>query len=139
MTEPAMSGKCMRRGTVLVVDDDPSLTKAASRLLYAMGLEVLVAAASQEAVEICRARGKEIDAVLLDFFLQGTKSMETLRQMRSLHPGIKVILMSGYGKQESVDSFAGMRLDGFLSKPFGYTEFESKIRAALALPPIAAG
>jgi two-component system, cell cycle sensor histidine kinase and response regulator CckA len=139
MSEPVMSGKCTRRGTVLVVDDDQRLTRAISRLLRAMELEVLVATGSQEAVEICRARGNEIDAVLLDLYLQGKKSMETLRQMRSLHPGVKVILMSGYGRQESVDNFAGMRLDGFLLKPFGFTELESTIRAAIALPSNAAG
>lgn len=133
-----MTGNCLRRGTVLVVDDEPSVTRAASRLLCGMGLEVLVATVAQEAVEICRARGKEIDAVLLDLYLQGTKSLETLREMRSLHPGIKVVLMSGYGRCESLDEFAGMRLDGFLHKPFGYTEIENAIRVALAQPPGAA-
>jgi two-component system, cell cycle sensor histidine kinase and response regulator CckA len=138
MIEPVMSGKRLSGGKVLVVDDEPSLSRAASRLLHSMGFEVFVATVAQEAVEICRARGAEIDAVLLDYHLQGTTSMEALRQMRSLRPGIKVILMSGYGKPESVANFAGMRLDGFLPKPFGYAEFENVIRAALAQPPRAA-
>ena len=138
MTEPAMFAKGLRGRTVLVVDDEPSLAKAASRLLDSMGFEVLVATVAQEAVEICRARGNGIDAVLLDLSLEGTTSTEILRQMRSVHPGIKVILMSGYDTRESVKNFAGMRLDGFLSKPFGYTEIENAIRGALAPPPRAA-
>ena len=138
MIERAMSGTRLSEGTVLIVDDDLALTRAATRLLHSMRFEVLVAMGGQEAVEICRVRGEEIDVVLLDLFLQGTTSMETLRQMRSLHPGIKVILMSGYGKQESATSLPGMRLDGFVPKPFGYTELENAIRAALALPSKAA-
>jgi DNA-binding NtrC family response regulator len=133
-----MSGKRLSRGAVLVVDDEPCIHRAASRLLHSMGFEVLVAMAAQEAVEICRARGEEIDVVLLDLFLQGTRSLDTLRQMRSLHPGIKVILMSGYSKLEFADDLAGVRIDGYLTKPFGYIEAENAIRAALALPPKAA-
>jgi DNA-binding NtrC family response regulator len=135
MIEHVMSGKRLSEGTVLVVDDDQSLAKAASRLLQSMRFDVLVAMGGHEAVEICRVRGEEINVVLLDLFLQEMTSMETLRQMRSLHPGIKVILMSGYGKQESAARFPGMRLDGFVAKPFGYTELENAIRAAIALPP----
>ncbi|MBP1608768.1 MAG: signal transduction histidine kinase, nitrogen specific, NtrB [Acidobacteria bacterium] len=138
MIEPVMSGKPQSEGSVLIIDDEPSVARTASRLLHSMGFEVLVATASQEAVEICRARSDEIDVVLLDAVLHETTSKETLRQIRSLRPEIKVILMSGYGKAESVDSFAGMRLDGFVPKPFGYTELESAIRAALARPPRAA-
>ena len=135
MIEGVKPAECLRRATVLVVDDEPSMTRAASRLLHAMGLEALVATMAEHAIEFCRVRGKEIDLVLLDLFLQGSNSLETLRQMRSLHPGIKVILMSGYDKQESADIIGGMRLDGFLLKPFGYAEFENVIRSALALPP----
>ena len=125
------SGERTNEGTVLVVDDEPSLTRSVARLLRSMGFEVCVAAGGREAVEICRARGAEIDVVLLDVFLQEMPSMETLRQLRSLHSGIKVILTSGYDQQESVDGFAGMRLDGFIAKPFGYAELENAIRAAL--------
>jgi two-component system, cell cycle sensor histidine kinase and response regulator CckA len=134
MIEPVMSGKPQSEGTVLIIDDEPSVSRAASRLLHSMGFEVLVATAGQEAIEICHARGDEIDLVLLDAFLQETISKETLRQIRSIRPEIKVILTSGYGKAESVDGFAGMPLDGFVPKPFGYTELENAVRAALARP-----
>jgi DNA-binding NtrC family response regulator len=120
---------------VLIVDDEPIVTKAASRLLRSMGFEVLVATGGRQAVEICRAHSDEIDVVLLDLILEDITSMETLQQIRSLRPGIKVILTSGYSKQESADGFAGMQPDGFVPKPFSYTELENAIRAALALPP----
>ena len=131
MTEPVMCGKRVTEGAVLVVDDEPSLAKATSRLLDSMGFKVMVATGGQEALEICRARSEAFDVVLLDLYLQGMTSVETLRQMRSLHSGIKVILMSGYGKQESIDGFAGIRPDGFVSKPFGYCELENALRAVL--------
>jgi two-component system, cell cycle sensor histidine kinase and response regulator CckA len=129
--EPVLSDKRLGEGMVLVIDDEPYMAKATSRLLRSMGFDFLIAATGQDAVQICRARGDEIDVVLLDMVLPEMSSIETLRQMRALRPGIKVILMSGYGKQESVDRFAGMGLDGFVSKPFGYSELENVVRAAL--------
>jgi DNA-binding NtrC family response regulator len=59
-------------------------------------------------------------------------SLETLRQMWSIRPGIKVILMSGHDKLQSAVSFEDMRPDGFIAKPFGYSDLESAIRFALA-------
>ena len=125
---PCQSGS---EGTVLLIDDEPYLAKSTSRLLRSMGFGVLVASGGEEAVEICRVRGDDIDVVLLDLVLRGMTSVEALRQMRSLHPGMRVILTSGYSKQESLHNFAGMPLDGFLMKPFGYEDLESALRAAL--------
>jgi two-component system, cell cycle sensor histidine kinase and response regulator CckA len=138
MIETFMSGKPQSEGTVLIIDDEPSISRAASRLLRSMGFEILVTTTGQEAVEICHSRGDEIDVVLLDAVLQETASKETIQQIRSLRPGIKVILTSGYDKEESVDHFAGVQLDGFVPKPFDYTELENAVRAALARPPKAA-
>ena len=126
-----MSRESQSEGTILIVDDESSIARAASRLLHSMGFEPLIALSGQEAVEICRARGDEIGLVLLDVVLQETTSLETLQQLRSIRPGIKVILTSGYGSAESVEGFADMRLDGFLPKPFGYHELENAVRAAL--------
>ncbi len=132
MTERVTQGKDPAESTVLIVDDDPSLARAASRLLRSMGFKVLIAHGGREAIEICRVRVNEIDVVLLDLVLSEMSSLETLQQLRSMSPGIKVILTSGYGKQESAARFAEMQPDGYLPKPFGYFELESAIRVALA-------
>ena len=100
-----------------------------------MGFEVLLAASGREALEICQAHIDEIEVVLLDLILPEMTSEETLQKLRSLHPGIKVIIASGYSKQESVTRFKGMQVDGFLPKPFGYSELENALRATLARAP----
>ena len=131
MTESVLSGKRSSKGTVLVVDDEPNMAKATMRLLKSMGFDVLVATAGRKAIEICCSPGNEIDFVLLDMVLPEMTSRETLLQIRSLRPEIKVILMSGHSEQESIDSFEDMQLNGFLSKPFGSAELENAIQAAL--------
>jgi DNA-binding NtrC family response regulator len=130
MSQPVIPGKQRSEGVVLVVDDEPSLAKATSRLLRAMGFEAAVATDCRQAVEICRTRAGEIRLVLLDLFLWETDCRETLRQMRAVHPEIRVILMSGHDKRESAADVAAMRLEGFLPKPFGYAELENAVHAA---------
>jgi two-component system, cell cycle sensor histidine kinase and response regulator CckA len=126
-----LSEKSLNKITVLVVDDDASVARAISRLLRSIGFESLAASDAPEVIQTCQARGAEIDVVLLDMHLQGTTSPETFRQMRLLNPGIKVILMSGYSRQETLDKFAGIRPNGFMLKPFGYKELETAVRSAL--------
>jgi DNA-binding NtrC family response regulator len=121
----------VNKETVLVIDDEPYLAKAASRLLRAMGYEVLTATEGCQAIEICRTRGKTIDIVLVDWLIQGSSSIDLVRQLRDIQAGIRVVLMSGYGKQESMDSFQDIRPASFVSKPFGYNELEAAIRMAL--------
>ncbi len=132
MADSSIPGNRTAESIVLLVDDEPSLVSAVSRLLRTMGFKVLIATSGQEAIETCQASADEIDIVLLDLFLSGVSSLETLRQLRSLCPGIKVILTSGHDRKESVAQFADLQLDGFLMKPFGYTELENAIKAALA-------
>lgn len=126
-----MAGSRPCEGIVLIVDDEPCLAKSAARLLSSMGFEVLIAEGGSQAVEVCRTRGQEIDLVLLDLVLREMTSMETLRQMRALHPDIKVILTSGYSKQECLDRLTDKMPDHFLQKPFGYAELNAVVQALL--------
>ncbi len=135
MADSLIPGNRTDESIVLVVDDEPSLVRAVSRLLRAMGFKVLIATSGQEALETCQACADEIDIVLLDLFLSGVSCLETLRQLRSLYPGIKVILTSGHDRKESVAQFVDLHLDGFLMKPYGYMELENAIKAALAHTP----
>jgi len=135
MPEGIKSGRRLSEGTVLIVDDEPTLIRAASRLLKTMGFNVLVAAGGGEAIEIFHARADRIDVILLDLILPEMTSVETLRRLRSIRPGIKVILTSGFSKEESVARFGSTPPDGFVAKPFGYSELESAVRDAMGLAP----
>ncbi len=135
MADNSIPGNRTAESIVLVIDDEPSLMRAVSRLLRSMGFRVLAATSGQEAVEICQARADEIDIVLLDLFLSGVSSLGTLRQLRSLCPGIKVILTSGHDRKESAAQFADLQLCVFLMKPYGYMELERAIKATLAYTP----
>jgi two-component system, cell cycle sensor histidine kinase and response regulator CckA len=56
--------------------------------------------------------------VLLDLTMPVMSGEETLRQMRVLNPGIRVVLSSGYNEVEAIQRFTGKGLAGFIQKPY---------------------
>jgi CheY-like chemotaxis protein len=103
----------MRKGCVLVVDDDPALTTLLKEALEDQGYQVcpaLDAAAAQVAREM------QPDVILLDYAMPGTDGAHISRQLRAdpTTAAIPIVLMSGH------PSAARPRLpvDEELSKPF---------------------
>ena len=106
------------KGTILLVDDEESLLALGSRMLEHLGFTVLTAADGQQAVNLYRERGKEIDLVLMDLtmpHMDGAGAFDALRQM---NPEVRVVLASGYSHEDMTSRFQGKRLDGVLQKPY---------------------
>lgn len=107
--------------TILVVEDEELLREAISKLLRRLGLMVVEACDGSEAMDLLRAHRDDLEAVLLDFTLPGTPSVEILDTARTIRPDIKVVVTSAYGK-ETVDATFGVRGYHFVRKPFRLDE-----------------
>ncbi|HJW71987.1 MAG TPA: CHASE domain-containing protein [Geothrix sp.] len=118
-------------GTILVVDDEPSIREVASGLLRAMGFKVLTASDGQEALVIFQQHLAEIRAVLLDLTMPRLDGVETFRELRKLQPTCRVVLTSGYNQEEALHEFVGKDLAAFVQKPFQRTELVAALRKAL--------
>jgi PAS domain S-box-containing protein len=118
-------------GTILVVDDEPSILEVASGLLRAMGFKVLTASDGQEALVIFQQHLAEIRAVLLDLTMPRLDGVETFRELRKLQPTCRVVLTSGYNQEEALHKFVGKGLAAFVQKPFQRTELSAAMRKAL--------
>ena len=60
------------RRNVLVVDDEPAIRSSVRLLLESLGYATIDAKDGSQAIELCRNRGSEICAVLLDLTMPGT-------------------------------------------------------------------
>jgi len=124
--EPARpgAGKALR---ILVVDDEPELRAMVSLMLQRGGHEVLAVANGPEAIELYSRRGAELDLVILDMMMPEISGRDTFKALKSMNPGVRVVLSSGY----SIDGDARRILDdgalGFLQKPFTIAELEAQI------------
>ena|SRR5437667_10498555 len=62
--------------------------------------------------------GQDIAAVVLDVTMPGMSGEETLRHLKSIQSGVKVILSSGYNEVEITNRFVGKGLAAFIQKPY---------------------
>jgi DNA-binding NtrC family response regulator len=112
--------------TILVVDDDDDIRHVAERILVAAGFDVVTAPGGAPAVATAERSG-EIDLVLTDVVMPGMVVTTLVERLRVLHPGIRVILMSGYAPTD-----ADRTADGFLGKPFSAGSLVQTVTDALA-------
>jgi signal transduction histidine kinase len=118
-------------GLVLVVDDEPSVRRAAGRLLARLGFQVLEAAGGAEGVEIFTARAPRVRAVLLDLTMPHQDGVETFRRLRQVDPSVRVLVASGYAEAEVRLRFGAEQPDGLVQKPFDLEVLRSQLRAIL--------
>jgi PAS domain S-box-containing protein len=126
-------------GTILVVDDEEMIRRFAANTLKNHGYEVIQASNGREALEIVRARGGEISAVLLDMTMPVMDGEEALRHISKLRPRLKVIVSTGYEKEQARERFARSEVHDFLSKPYSARQLAEKVKAVVSPEAGAAG
>ncbi len=118
-------------GIILFVDDEASVRTMATRMLTALGFEVLQATDGEEAVAIFASRSSEIRAILLDLTMPRMDGREAFLELKRLRKDVPVILCSGYDVKESAEQFSDAAFSGFLQKPFRLSELREVLRKTL--------
>jgi PAS domain S-box-containing protein len=121
-----------RHATVLIVEDEGPLRQAVAKMLRNSGFEVLEAADGTSAIDLLRANGARIDAVLLDMTIPGASSREVAETAANVRPSIKVILTSAYSQEMIEDSMGAPQIRSFIRKPFQIGELLKMLRSSLS-------
>lgn len=119
------------RGTILVVDDEPLVRRAAVRGLEKHGFSVLSATGGDEAVECVRRHEGAIDLLLVDVVMPKMNGPRLATLVRALQPDISVLFMTGYaseiiGRHGVVDAKTAI-----LHKPFAEAALVTQVRRVL--------
>lgn len=101
------------------------------RLLEILGYEGILARDGQTAVACYRERRDEIDLVVLDLIMPFMDGAETFRRLRAIDPEVRILIASGYIKDDKRGELAGLGITGFLPKPFDFEQFAAEIKRAL--------
>jgi two-component system KDP operon response regulator KdpE len=113
---------------VLVVDDDPQLSRALRITLRAAGYEVVLAADGRTALR--EAAAEHPDLVVLDLGLPDLDGTEVLRGLRPWFTGPVLVLSARADSHDKVGALdAGA--DDYVSKPFDMAELLARLRALL--------
>jgi DNA-binding NtrC family response regulator len=117
---------------IMVVDDDASIRRTLQILLTKAGYEVIQACDGSEAVRLWRDRGG--DLVITDLHMPQKDGIETIIELLSHSPGIRIIAMSGGGQTKRLDLLGNVALLGSvltIEKPFTLTEMMTMVTRAL--------
>jgi two-component system, cell cycle sensor histidine kinase and response regulator CckA len=118
--------------TILLVEDERPVRSTIRRLLERHGYKVLEAANGQDALALVSSRRSEIHLVLSDMVMPGMGGMELAGRVRSMSPGLPVLLMTGY-TEEAITRAGERPLDEqIIEKPFTLHTMLHKVSLALA-------
>ncbi len=115
------------RGSILVVDDEPTIGEVVSAYLQRAGYETRVALDGPSALEAVAERSP--DLIVLDLMLPGIDGLEVMRRVRDRAGA--VILLTAKGDES--DRVIGLRLgaDDYVVKPFSPAELVARVDAVL--------
>lgn len=116
---------------VLVVDDEDAVRRLVCAVLERQGYAVRQAPNGREALALLDT-GVEFDLVVSDVIMPEMGGRELGRHLRTLHPQLPVLFMSGYSHEE-MDVQGGMLEEGLvlIPKPFSVGQLLTAVRAML--------
>src|SRR5207249_9698124 len=116
------------KSRVLVVDDEPQITRVLRTVLSSQGYQVRVAAEGETALSNFTEWRPEL--VITDLYMPRMDGVELCRRIRAVS-SVPIIVLSVKGEErtkvEALDSGA----DDYVTKPFGIDELMARVRAAL--------
>ncbi len=117
--------------TILVVEDDEGVRRAAQRALRSLGYEVLTAAGPTEALRLCREREGPVHLVLTDVVMPTMNGVELAERLGAIRRDLPVLYMSGYANSSVARHGELPTGASFIQKPFTAVELGRKIRETL--------
>jgi DNA-binding NtrC family response regulator len=117
---------------IMVVDDDASIRRTLQILLSKAGYEVIQARDGSEAVRLWRDQGG--DLVITDLHMPEKDGIQTIIELLTHSPGVRIIAMSGGGQTKRLDLLGNFSLLGTvltIEKPFTLAEMMTTVTQAL--------
>ena len=113
--------------TILVVEDEPSISQVCTKVLTKNGYKVDVATNAKIAQEILDVR--EYDLCLLDIRTPAMNGIELYQWLMKKHPeqANRIIFTSGYTYNQDADETLSLFEGQFLAKPFTIKELQSTV------------
>jgi two-component system cell cycle sensor histidine kinase/response regulator CckA len=124
------------KGRILVMDDEKKIRDTASNILTQFGYEVACAFDGTEAIKMykeAKETGQPFNAVIMDLTIPGGMGgKETIKQLISLDPGIKVIVSSGYSNDPIMVEYTNYGFCSVVAKPYSSQDLGRAVHSALS-------
>ena len=115
---------------IMLVDDEEGFLSTTRNVLERKGINVATATSGTEALE--KLTQENIDVVILDVKMPGMDGVSALKNIKSRHPSIEVIMLTGHGTVESALDGLRSGASDYLTKPIDIDELVAKAEEAFA-------
>ena len=115
--------------TVYLLDDEPSMLKALSRVLRAHGFDVMTFEKADDFFEHERPPG--LACLILDLAMPGLDGLEVQQRLAEMHDRIPIVFLTGHGDIPTSVRAIKAGADDFLSKPVKGDDLVSAVNSAL--------
>lgn len=126
------SGEHRAPGTILLVEDEPTVQRLLQRVLQREGYQVHVCSSGRDALELWPHIGATIDMVITDLVMPGGVSGTQLaRELHRLDPSLPIVFTSGYDPEFDPSDVTMIPGENFVPKPARSEELLSVVRHRL--------
>src|SRR5690606_24180906 len=123
------SGGSFMQHKILVVEDEPTLSRLLSYNLSQEGYDTMVIENGSEALQICQEQS--FDLIILDLMLPGMSGFEVLEKLRNKAIRTPVIILTARNGEEEIVQGLKLGADDYVTKPFGVAELLARVSAVL--------
>jgi two-component system, OmpR family, KDP operon response regulator KdpE len=116
------------KSRVLVVDDEPQITRVLRTVLTSQGYQVRTASEGESALANFTEFRPEL--VITDLYMPHMDGIELCRRIRAMS-GVPIIVLSVKGEERTKVEALDCGADDYVTKPFGMDELLARVRAAL--------
>ncbi len=124
------AGTREHQGTILVVDDEPTIRIVLAKLLTKRGFAVIEAENGNEALEMVERYANSLRMILLDLTMPQRDGLSTLQELRRQKNTTPVLIISGYYSLELIPQLDSLKAQ-FLSKPFNAQSLMSAVEQGI--------
>ena len=121
-------------GHILIIDDEAMVLGVLEDMLVFLGYDVSAFENGDEAVAYYEAHHDEIDLVIIDMAMPDMNGRACFEAFRTINPGVKALLSSGYAKDGTVQNLLNDGMAGFVQKPYRLIQLSEPVAEAMNKP-----
>jgi CheY-like chemotaxis protein len=112
------------------VDDETAIRSLLQHTLEELGYTVLTAEHGAQALELFDRVQDQVVLVLLDLVMPVMDGQETAFALRARNPDVPILITSGIADHDALRGFGGVRIAGFVPKPFAPDQLAQAVAMA---------
>jgi len=118
----------MNEKKLVVIDDDPEIRDAMSRILAGYDYQVFTAEDGSNGLELVARENPSI--VLTDIMMPGMDGIEVLKRVKEQSPDVEVIVITGHGEMDLAVQALHLEASDFINKPISKESLTVALRRA---------